>query len=855
MTFSISEQLLKSLDKIDRPGTYCTSGELPSLVPGLEVSGVGTIALPLDKRQAAALKKQARQAPYGKGTETVVDTKVRRVWEIDAESITFANPAWAGVVQEAVAAIEAELGLGKQALQAHLYKLLLYEAGGFFLPHRDGEKLDRMVATLVIALPSPHEGGELIVRHEGQSETIDFGSKSRFQTQFAAFYADCEHEVRPVTEGFRLALTYNLTLKKGKGYMAAPTSSGHIAAMADLLRKWVTDEWTGSGRNDNATPPKLAVLLDHKYSEAGLTRDTLKGIDRAQADVLFAAAREAGCDGSLALMTYWESGLGEPAGGYDYGRRGRHRYDDDDTDDDGDYEMQEVYDHSLKAEHFSDSDGLPLAFGRIPFDEEELVSELPLNEREPDEQDFEGYTGNAGMTLERWYRRAAVVIWPEAARFDVLCGAGVEASVGGLAQMVRKWKRADADERDGLRASCLEFAERIIARWPERSTYGYRSANASAWDDYDEDFEVDGLDSDNAEIFQDAPPSSWDQTVRNDSPKKSPGQSLLSLLNTLGDASLVSAWIRGVLARDSSVTPGAELGRCCNSHGWLTFQVEFQSLFEGTNHETLERHAALLNDFSLREDRNADRIALCAGLARQLLVFVEAWNPRGLQSDWRARRINALRLLSAMTQSFLALDEPELVARLAKYVLDRSADFDLTTTRVPMWLALEEWLKANVRKPVAPLRHWLSATAETLEARAAQPPQEPVDFRRESATGCKCADCKVLTRFLADPKEAKIRLPLAEARRGHLVGVIKDRALDATHATERVGRPYTLVLTKNKNSYKRALQAYHVDLDQLAKVKLILAWHEGLRSENAVDKKAKVKAKPRSAAKPKVKKG
>lgn len=55
-------------------------------------------------------------------------------------------------------------------MTAHLYKLLVYEKGGFFLPHRDGEKLDRMVATLVIVLPSIHEGGALILSHDAGVE-------------------------------------------------------------------------------------------------------------------------------------------------------------------------------------------------------------------------------------------------------------------------------------------------------------------------------------------------------------------------------------------------------------------------------------------------------------------------------------------------------------------------------------------------------------------------------------------------------------------------------------------------------------------------------------------------------------
>jgi hypothetical protein len=59
---------------------------------------------------------------------------------------------------ETIEDVQRELGLEGQKLQCHLYNLLLYEPGGFFLPHRDGEKLDRMVATLVVVLPSSFQG-------------------------------------------------------------------------------------------------------------------------------------------------------------------------------------------------------------------------------------------------------------------------------------------------------------------------------------------------------------------------------------------------------------------------------------------------------------------------------------------------------------------------------------------------------------------------------------------------------------------------------------------------------------------------------------------------------------------------
>ena len=50
-------------------------------------------------------------------------------------------------------------------MEARLYKLLVYEKGGFFLPHRDSEKDDGMVASLIVVLANPFEGGALVVRH------------------------------------------------------------------------------------------------------------------------------------------------------------------------------------------------------------------------------------------------------------------------------------------------------------------------------------------------------------------------------------------------------------------------------------------------------------------------------------------------------------------------------------------------------------------------------------------------------------------------------------------------------------------------------------------------------------------
>lgn len=804
MSVAVDKQLLDALKKIDRPGTFCTSGRLPPLHPGLEVAEIGPISLPIEKRQATALKKLARQAPYGKGTQTLVDTDVRRVWEIDAEQVALTNPEWKDAVNQAIVAVQSDLGLEKQQLEAHLYKLLLYEPGSFFLAHRDGEKLDRMVATLVIALPTLHAGGELVVRHEGQEITIDFGPDSRFHTQFAAFYADCEHEVRLVTSGFRLALVYNLTLVRSKCTVTAPQSGEHIEKLALILEQWKGKYGQASGPQESTPPTKLAILLEHQYSPAGLTFDTLKGIDRAKAKMLFAAAARSGYDSSVAIVTYWETGSAEPSGEYYPSRRSRHRYDDYEDEDyeneedesDGEHIMGEVFDESLQADYFSDADGRPLNYSGIPLSKGELVSETPLNEWKPDQEEFEGYTGNAGMTLERWYHHAAVMLWPAEFRFDVLCEAGVESVVSGLDQMVRQFQDAPKSKQSALQQSCLDFANRIISYWPEKS-FGYGARHQS------------GADSESA-------------TGR---------PHLLQLLATLDDTAVIAAWLRGVMAKDVSVDPGKSVGALCELHGWETFQEELLHLFRTTTNETLERHALLLEDLSLRKTKKAKHKQLCVSLAEYLVSAVEAWNPKDLESNWQARRVNCAELLPPLVKSFATLQAAEQLDRLTTCIVTRAKEFDLTTVQIPALLQLEKWLNRNIKRRNGAIDRWLTAMMEELESRASNPPPAPADWRRVSATGCTCADCRELSRFLNDPAIQTQRFPMNEGRRQHLHNVIDGKGLDTTHVTTRTGSPYVLVCTKTTASYDRLLKAHHVDLEHLAKVRQITDWHAGLPTE------------------------
>ena len=55
----------------------------------------------------------------------------------------------------------------------------------------------------------------MLVRHNGREVKFDWSGEHN-TVQWAAFYSDCEHEVLPVTSGYRVTLTYNLYFNASK---------------------------------------------------------------------------------------------------------------------------------------------------------------------------------------------------------------------------------------------------------------------------------------------------------------------------------------------------------------------------------------------------------------------------------------------------------------------------------------------------------------------------------------------------------------------------------------------------------------------------------------------------------------
>ena len=100
----------------------------------------------------------------------------------------------------------------------------MYSApSGKFKKYVDTPRSDQQMGSLVICLPTVHEGGALVARHGGQEVVFDWSmdAAAANKLRWAAIFSDCEHEVVEVTKGHRVTLTYNLYWTKfGGGRMA-----------------------------------------------------------------------------------------------------------------------------------------------------------------------------------------------------------------------------------------------------------------------------------------------------------------------------------------------------------------------------------------------------------------------------------------------------------------------------------------------------------------------------------------------------------------------------------------------------------------------------------------------------------
>ena len=134
------DQLRSCLDTVKYVGRF-TSYETSHVNadPGIFINDVGNISLPLVSEKAELILRHADQAPFGRGSNTVIDKSFRNTKQLDADSFQLRNPAWPNFLLGILTRLGVRLGYQDSpvGIRADLHKLLLYEKGAMFKPHRE----------------------------------------------------------------------------------------------------------------------------------------------------------------------------------------------------------------------------------------------------------------------------------------------------------------------------------------------------------------------------------------------------------------------------------------------------------------------------------------------------------------------------------------------------------------------------------------------------------------------------------------------------------------------------------------------------------------------------------------------
>ena len=638
--------------------------------------------------------------------------------------------------------------------------MLVYTRGQFFAPHQDSEKDDRMVASLVVTLPGTFTGGSLVVTHRGEARNFPRSSKDKLS--FVAFYSDCRHEVRPVRSGHRVVLTYNLMLAEAD--TDAPLHPFRVLhrALADLLGKHFETPIHSRWRDGEGPPPnRLVYLLDHQYTERGLDWTRLKGSDAGRAAALRAAAERAELRRRNQSRRY--------SGDVELLRRGGtawNDYDDpDDTLDDSPvdpsaHDLEELLDSGITLGACIDPSGAAAEPLVARVDDTEVCATTPSFLLEPYESEYEGYMGNYGNTMDRWYRRAAVVVWPRRLAFAV----HAEASPG--------W--ALSALKDHIRAGDVETARDLAAT---------------------------------LKPF-------WDSTGRGIRQLKVVGSALRVA------ADIDSADIAAMLLRPLGVEPithshAQQLVTVSARYGDSWFDALLTDWFTARSPSDTSGHAERRSWIALlallcEALQTADPV-VGARIGRLFLhrtwLWLDAEITRSRSIRPPSERDQALAELPAPITGFLAG-----VAIIAADDLREAAVATLCADDALLSFAVE--IIRHAAKEIPPDAHTAAGVeamrlycVERLTARLALPVRNDHDWSISTPAGCDCDLCTTLGDFLDDPARRRFEWPIKQESRRHIHSRIDQEELPVDHRTIRKGRPYTLVLTKTMALFEREERA------------------------------------------------
>ena len=410
--------------------------------------------------------------------------------------------------------------------------------------------------------------------------------------------------------------------------------------------------------------------------------------------------------------------------------------------------------------------------------EAEVSASTPSGDLRPYSQQYEGYMGNWGNTLDRWYHRAAVVIWPREQAFANRAETSPAWALDELAMM------ASSGDVPGARAAAATLAP--------------------FWDG-----------------------ALRDQTAREKGKASGQFGRALRAADAVADAVVAAMLLRPFRVEsltDKHVKPFAKLA---GRHGQEWTAELLRTWFGGDQPTRAYGGGREVPQWA------ADRLpGLCerlratgsAGTATARRLLDLAWERIGKDirsslalspPSYRDSQLSDLgRPLAAVLAAATAIGAVSMRDTVTGYV--RQQDDAVTVLEVSALRAAAATPGSDAHGD-AGLDVLASDCEARQRARLARPEREAGDWSVElPAGGCACDLCGTLRTFLTDKNRRTFEWPLAKDGRQHVHSRVDGAELPVAHLTRRQGRPYTLVLKKTDALFAREQQARASDETDLA---------------------------------------
>jgi hypothetical protein len=300
------------------------------------------------------------------------------------------------------------------------------------------------------------------------------------------------------------------------------------------------------------------------------------------------------------------------------------------------------------------------------------------------------------------------------------------------------------------------------------------------------------------------------------------GTSMMRSLLAIGDAKLAKRFFEQVLPLEYATLEGEPLLALAELADWKSIEKPLISLFR--NQKPTDYRAdlrGLVTTFgalaSLGVDVSSTRKQVCKSALKEVTEMLARWE--------KARSTSVERhYLSKRSNDFVGVVEPLVrgiwsvgaqsdLKRLLAQIAANPKHYDLHSVLIPAVnsLSSDQHFVASSKLAEIAVRELRQFCIDQLTQRTTKRPEPPKNWKRGAELNCHCEDCRELAQFLRD-KDAQVhRFPRRKELRQHLHQQIDHHRIDCAHVTERRGRPYTLVCTKNQASFERALKQYKTD--------------------------------------------